>query len=361
MIGFVLRGLGFGLPGEGFCVGIVASLLAVCAICGIHRCMKMRMRDCTCIKKWMRATGTDKFDDFEMMLLVHEVLMQNTKKLTTAVRVTAGGHTVKTDESNKGIFQQPLSIFVEQGTESIDVELLDARGHKVLASVKLDPIQDVLRPKQLLHEKVMPMKQKSKGVLNPRIKLTVMLESADEAEQGLLSGVDIGLGAEANMMLRQQLQKVLLEEELRETNEMEGGTESHGQGGMSDLELLAKGCCGPLEMFGAWGAKETVFIGVRGPPNSKRYYLGVWKNQESFERAFNKGSPEIDLLRVTSVQPDPGRTEVFAVNYLDGHKVKKKLTFRILDRNRDVWVEMFMLLIKMMHDQKEQKKKTRLL
>lgn len=360
MIGLVLRGLGFGLPGEGLCVGFVASLMAVCAFCGIHRCMKLRMRDCGCIKKWMRATGADKFDDFEMILLVHEVFMTNTKKVSTIVRVTAGVQTVQTDESNKGIFQQPLSLFVEQGTVSIDVELLDARGRKVLAFLKLDPMQDFLRPKQPMKEKVLPMKQKSKGVLNPRIKLTVLVDSDSEAEKGLLSGVD--LGTEANLMLRQQLHKVLQEEELRDS--LEDAEECHGQSsvpsGLSDLALLAKGCCGPVEMFGAWGNKDSVYVGVRGPPDYKRYYLGVWKGQEPFERGC-KGSPEIDLLKVTGVQPDPGRTEVFVLNYLDGHKVKKRLTFRRLDRARDVWVEMFQLLLKMMHEQKDQKKKTRIL
>lgn len=344
MIGFVLRGLGFGLPGEGLCIALAASALAVCAFCGIHRCMQLRMRDCGCIKRCMRATGADKFDDFEMLLLIHEVFMTTNKgKVTTLVRVTAGMQTVETDESNKGIFQQPLSVFVEQGTETIDVELLDARGRKVLAHLKLDPMQDVLRSKDTIHEKVVPMKQKSKGVLNPRIKLTVMLESGNDAEKGLLSGVD--LGTEANLMLRQQLHKVQHEDR----DECSG---------LSDLELLAKGCAGPLEMFGSWGSKEQVYIGVRGPPDWKRYFISICKNQESFDRG-SKGSTEIDLMKVTNVLPDPSRTEVFVLDYVDNHKVKKRLTLRRLDRARDVWVEMFQLLLNLMHDQKDAKRKPR--
>jgi len=343
MIGFVLRGLGFGLPGEGCCLILGSSLIAICAICGISRCMKFRLRDCGCIKKWMRATGTDKFDDFEMMMLVHDVQCTTTKtKLNTLVRVTAGLQTVETDESNKSIFQQPLSIFVEQGTEMVNVELLNSRERKVLASLKLDTLKDILEPKPNMHEKVIPMKQKSKGVLNPRIKLTIILNSESEAERGLLSGMD--LGTEANLMLRSQLHKV-------EHDAPKGEA-------ISELDLLAKGCAGPLDMFGSWGSRETVYIAIRGPPDVRKFSLGVWKDKMEFERGV-KAYPEIDLLRIVSVQPDPGRTEVFVMNYLDSGKVKKRLTFRRLDRARDVWVEMFQLLIKLVHDQKESKKKAR--
>merc|ERR1719464_1415166 len=162
MIGLLLRGLGVGLfPCEGLCVGIAGSIVA---ICGISSCMKFRMRDCTCIKKWMRMTGSDKFDDFEMMMLVHEVQCTTSKsKLTTLVRVTAGMQVVETDESNKGIFQQPLSIFVEQGTDVVNIELLNYRDRKVLAGLKLDIMKDILDRKEGRHEQTMPMKQKNKG------------------------------------------------------------------------------------------------------------------------------------------------------------------------------------------------------
>jgi len=320
------------------------------------------MRDCSWIKRWMRATGADKFDDFEMMLLVHEINVSTTKsKATYMVRVTAGLQTVETDENSKGIFQQPLPIFVEQGTEAVEVELLEGRGRKVLASLKLDPVEDILKPKHV-HEKVLPMKQKIKGVHSPRIKLTIVLDREDEAERGLLSGVE--LGTESTVMLRQQLQKVErmhAEETLKNRGEWNEVSQDIGAASstLSDLDLLAKGCCGPLDLFGTWGNRDTVYVGVKGPQEGvKRYFVGVWKDKLEFDRG-GKASPEIDLLKITSVQPDPGRTEVFVLNYLDSAKIKKRLIFRRIDRNRDVWVEMFQLLIKMMHDQKEQKKKNR--
>eukprot|EP00418_Pyrodinium_bahamense_P077876 CAMPEP_0179074414 /NCGR_PEP_ID=MMETSP0796-20121207/33073_1 /TAXON_ID=73915 /ORGANISM="Pyrodinium bahamense, Strain pbaha01" /LENGTH=352 /DNA_ID=CAMNT_0020771635 /DNA_START=61 /DNA_END=1119 /DNA_ORIENTATION=+ len=352
MIGFVLRGLGFGVPGEGLCLGLIAGAVAICAFCGINRCMKMRMRDCGCIKKWMRATGTDKYDDFEMMVLVHRATMTTTTKSPSIVRVTAGQQTVETDPSKEGIFQANLSVFVEQGTQEVDVDLMDPSGRKVLASLKLDPLKDILQ-KGELHEVEMKMKQKSKGLHNPRITLTIIPASSSEVERGLISG----MGVEANLQLK-KIQHAQVEEQ-GESFLSEGGPGSN-TAPLSDLDLLAKGCCGPLDMFGSWGRRDKVYVGVRGPLEGKRHYLGVWKDKAEFEQGV-KGSLEIDLLKITSVQPDPGRTEVFVLNYLDSAKIKKRLTFRRLDRARDVWVEMFQLLIKMLHDQKDAARKKRIL
>merc|ERR1719359_306787 len=101
--------------------------------------MKCRMRDCTCVKRLLRWTGTDEFDDFELMILVHEAIFEHKDaKITTVVRVTAGAQTVSTDPNTNGIFQQPLHVLVEQGTDHIVVDLIDTRS-RVLATLPLDP------------------------------------------------------------------------------------------------------------------------------------------------------------------------------------------------------------------------------
>ncbi|CAE7418911.1 unnamed protein product [Symbiodinium natans] len=74
----------------------------------------------------------------------------------------------------------------------------------------------------------------------------------------------------------------------------------------------------------------------------------------------NKGDEpmlEVDLLKVLSVQPDPARNEVFIINYVadSKNKVKQRLTFSRIDRARDIWVEMFTLLITMIREEKESK------
>ena len=55
------------------------------------------------------------------------------------------------------------------------------------------------------------------------------------------------------------------------------------------------------------------------------------------------------MLKVQSVQADPTRTNVFVVNYFDEHRVGQRLTFRRIDRARDVWVEMLQLVITKAH------------
>lgn len=341
-----MRAFGVGIPGTGFCAVVLGVFVAIFALCGIQRCMRCRIRDCHCIKRLMRISGADKFDDFELMVIIHDVTFTSKDKMNTLVRVSAGHHSVKTDFDSRGNFQQALSIYVEQGTQEIRMELMGGNGRTVLACLKLDVSKDIKDAKDIhTLEKVFTMKQKTKGVLNPRIKLSIATEGTDEEQAGLLSGM--AMSHETDMMLRQHLHKVNI-------------TSPKGPGLKSELDILAQGCAGPLDMFGSWGSKEQVWVSVDGPPEAKKYCLGVWKDRGEYEKGV-KPQHEVILLKVLSVQPDPNRPEVFMLQYLDPDKVKKRLQFRRIDRARDVWVEMLQMLIKQVHDaknkQKEQKRR----
>merc|ERR1719408_551862 len=174
MIGLLVDGV-FGYMVRGALAGpcaILAGIVAMFAICGCVRCMRCRLRDCACCKRMLRATGHDEFDDFDLMMLVHEAAFErNQAKVTTVVHVTAGRHQVRTDPNSNGIFQQPLHIFVEQGTDTIVVDLLDSHN-RVLATLTLNTMEQVLCP---VHqpERTYSMKQKGKGIRNPKIKLTL--------------------------------------------------------------------------------------------------------------------------------------------------------------------------------------------
>merc|ERR1719215_1432184 len=152
-------------------------------LCGCYYCVRIRCRDFACIKWLLRSSGHDQFDDFELMVLVHEVLFDRKEdRLSTLVRITAGMHEVKSDTNSKGIFQQPLHVSVEQGTTHLIVDLLD-RGQRVLAQLSLDIRRDILGPMSLLApEQVYAMRQKNRGVLNPRAKLSISVQSSDDAE-----------------------------------------------------------------------------------------------------------------------------------------------------------------------------------
>merc|ERR1719215_772003 len=187
------------------------------------------------------------------------------------------------------------------------------------------------------------MKQKQKGVLKPNIRLTLAETDGDDS---LLQSLHIGdHNPETDLMLRQQLAK-------SQKSPKDG---QHGEP-VSELDLLCQACSGPLDLFGSWGKRETVYIAIHGPPASKRYQLGVYKDKNECDRK-GKAQPEVDLLKVASVQPDPARPEVFVLVYVDADKIKKRLQFRRIDRARDVWVEMLQLLIKQVHEERATKKK----
>eukprot|EP00933_Yihiella_yeosuensis_P050014 TRINITY_DN47778_c0_g1_i1.p1 TRINITY_DN47778_c0_g1~~TRINITY_DN47778_c0_g1_i1.p1 ORF type:complete len:366 (-),score=83.11 TRINITY_DN47778_c0_g1_i1:184-1281(-) len=363
MIGLVFRALGMG----GICdaTGIMVlggSALAICALCGFWRCGGCRMRDCACIKRFMRATGADKFDDFEMLLVIHESSFTSTKaKMITCVRIKAGSQVVTTGEHGKGIFQETLNVFVEQGVSEIIVDLMDARQKKVLGTLSLDPVKDLIEGKILGEEHMFTLKQKSKDILNPKLKMSIHLDWGEDLETGLLSDMTgLEVSKETDMLIRSQLQKVAKTQSPQVDSADPGGESPAAPGKdlkeMSKLELMAQGCAGPLDMFGSWGRSSTVWAVVRGPPHGKKYTLCIYKDEKSMKKGDSPTS-EIPLLKVLSVQPDPARSEVFILNYVDANKVKKRDVFRRVDRGRDVWVEMLTILITMVREEKEAKDK----
>jgi len=323
---------------------ICGSIAAACAICASIRCCKrFRCRDIGCVKSMLRWVGVDRFDDFEVMILVHDATFSLGKgkqvqlaKMKTFAKITAGVQTVETDPNYKGIFQQPLAVFVEQGTSEILIEICDHRS-RVLASLKLDPFVDILQAEVLPSEQVYTMKQKRKDALNPKIRLSMVLDAGDDMETGLLARSD--LDHEMNWQIRQQLQKAKTHCDLGKDDEMD------------DVEVLMQSCSGPLDLFQGLGNADTVHAAIVGPPHQRKYVLGLWASEREFEI---KAKPlqEVEILRIRSVQADPARANVFVISYFDKDRVSQVLTFRRIDRPRDVWVQMMHLLIKMHHERK---------
>lgn len=315
----------------------------------------------------MRATGTDAFDDFEATIIVHDTLFTSSVRINTKVRITAGTHTVTTDESSKHVYQQPVMIFIEQGTQEVQVELLNTWDNKVLAVKTLNVMKDILDPKARGDATLYQMKQKSKTALNPKVRLTILLDVDSQMEQGILKAMNVS--PEANLVLRQQLHKEQLDQAERASTDAAAGlARCHrvskvppssspivGQE-ISELQLLMKACSGPLEKFGDWGRRSQVYVAVEGPPQRKKYILGIWATEADYE-AGRKPSEEIDILKIASVAPDPKRQEVFIVQYVDRNRARTRRNFRRLHRARDVWVEMLQALIKTTHDLKEEERK----
>jgi len=346
MIGLVMRmALGDSM---GMCGMIIGPLIAVAAICGIMQCCTCRMRDCRCIKRLFRMTGVDAYDDFEMMILVHQVSFTSSSKVDTYVKVRAGEHVVHTDPDPGGLFQQALCVFVEQGTQQVKFELMNT-SDKVLAELKMDVMKEILGgesgvPTKVV-EKMFVMKQKNKHVLNPRIQLTFSPEGPGEEEKALLQGLNAS--SETEWMIRRELAKV--------TEEQGAGTIKPGEEGY-EIALLAKGCFGPLEQFGTLGSKHPIYVGVLGPPRRKKFSLHIWGSEREYQQ--DKPPNEcIDLLRVSAVAPDPGRPDVFLLSYIDKDTNHQKATFNRTDRGRDAWVELLQILVTKIHENYREKKR----
>lgn len=322
-------------------LAILAAVGTIFALCGCMRCMSCKLRECSCIKRLLRVTGQDEFDDFELMILVHEASIEHKDhKLPMMVRVTAGTNIVSTDAVSNGIFQTPLHVHVDQGTTEIVIALLDARSRNgdVLATLSLDPVEYILSSQSLQPETSYPLSVKQKGVRNPSVKLTMVVVEADDAD--LTGGCN--LGSDVDILVRQQLRKA--KEQGKGINGVDGD--------LSEMEVLKQACSGPLDMFEGLGKHRRIYVSVQGPPTSRRWVLGVWTDQTEFtsgERNFK----EVDLLKIKSVQADPTRDEVFFVNYFNESKQENQLIFRRVDRARDVWVEILHIFVGKARDAKK--------
>jgi len=316
-------------------------------MCGLMYCCRCKLRDCSCCKRFLRATGTDPFDDFELLVLVHEAAYTSKSKIDVFIRIRAGDHLVETASSPQGIFQQAVCIFIPQGTDFIILDLMNS-SKKVLAELKLPIVKDVLdlskgKPFHIV-EKNFVMKGRSKSILNPKLKLSFSQDFSGDEETALLAGLNAS--SETEFMLQQQIQKVV--------DEGEGNSE----GKLSELDVLIKSCAGPLEKFGTFGYKEKIYAAVVGPPSCPKYAFQWWGSKDEMD-ANRQPKDSIELLRITSVIPDPDRVEVLVINYLDHHKVKRKVAFNRLDRSREVWVELLQLVVTKVREERDKKKKIR--
>lgn len=298
----------------------------------------------------LRLLGFDSFDDFDLLVHVHEVSMEHkTSHMRISVRLSAGHQKVSTDKSSRGIFQTPLLVHVEQGTPSLGIDLISESG-AVIASHKLRIDKDILRPPaSSLNERWFPLTVKnSKDLLKPKIKLTLCVSSGSE-EDGLFLGKD----PHTAYLLKRQF--FLAEQQVGDRSEAGPWPRD---GAQQEIEVLKQACTGPLEMFGNFGNTEKRHAGVLGPPLSRRWVLAFWKDLEDFERK-KEACAEIDMLRIHGVQGDPSRADVFVISYYDDKRINKKATFRIIDRPTKVWVEMIQLLLRTARQWRKEKKRVK--
>lgn len=293
----------------------------------------------------LRCLGYDSFDDFDLLVHVHEVAMEHkASHLRTQVRLSAGHQKVSTDKSSRGIFQTPLLIHVEQGTVYLLVELISESG-TVIAAHKLNIVKDILRPSNL-NERWFPLVVKnSKVLLKPKVKLTFCISTGSE-EEGLFLGKD----PHTAYLLKRQL--TLAEQAVVDKTD---ARDPQKDGVQQEIDVLKQACAGPLEMFCHFGSTDKRYAGVLGPPQSRRWVLAFWRDQEEFERK-KEATLEIDMLKILGVGADPSRADVFVISYYDENRIHKQATFRIIDRPTKVWVEMIQLCLQTARRWRKEKK-----
>merc|ERR1712137_1116569 len=145
--------------------------------------------------------------------------------------LTAGRQQVSTDVDAKGTFYQPLALLVEQGTEAVEVELMDGYADRALAALSLDPRQDILlklKSEGVIRDKTFPMKAATSKVVNPRVKLTIRMESKGESSI-IMEGME-DISPQTVMMLEDQVSQI---------------DQSKYDRKLTNLELISKACCGP--------------------------------------------------------------------------------------------------------------------
>jgi len=285
----------------------------------------------------LRSCGCDEYDDFDLMVMVHDANFTATSRKTTKVRITAGRQQIETNDNAKGIFQEPLQLAVEQGTQHIVVDLMESRT--VMAQIKIDVMTEILQGGKII-EKEYSLKPKIKQLSNPRVKLSFHAGKDADVEKGLLS--DMNLTKESAMILQQSLLK---------------GKDRAGPSGataepLNPAQALAMGIKGNLEMFGTLGTCTKVYVAVSGPPATKKYIFSVFDDEKSHLKG-EKPKLEVELMKILSVQEDPGRPDVFLVNYVDSRKNRERLSFRRLDLPTATWVELITKLIRLIREERE--------
>jgi hypothetical protein len=294
------------------------------------------------------------------MVYVSEASCDHKKeKLKTFVKVSAGGYAAQTDASSKGKFQQPLHIHVTQGTERISIELWEEPPSGSMtrswcfASTTMRCWEDIYKPGGVDKQQVKQLKMKKRvdGIANPTVTIQYMSvgDIVDE-ESGLLEAASqqLDLHGDAKIMLQQQLKRAAKPMPTRSGG---SGTDTFtSEEGISEIQQLKRACAGSLDMFGhSFGGTTNVYLAVRGPPDSRQWIVGVWNDKEDFERR-SKGMLEIDVKRIKSIQQDPSRNNVFCINYFDANRISQKRSFRIIDLNRDVWVNMLKMMVGEVHN-----------
>lgn len=329
-------------------VGCCLVLYFILWFCGC-RC---RLRNIGCVRRCLRCTGVDRFDDFEIETIVHEVQYpgRNTEKKTLIVRIVAGHQHIQTEASNDGRFHETLDVLVvEQGVPTLDVCLCDSGG-RVVYRAKLDPKKDLLDlPAEALIERDLHLREKVGSQRGMKLgqKVTVKLTFKKPGQEGA--------GNKVTQRAAEEGRELTLSTQLHFSK-----VASCLDPGADELRILARACAGPVELTEnqglrawRWGKKRSAWFAAVGPPVERRWILGLWPDEVSWQEG-QTGEMEFEVMSTSGVSPDPHSANVFGVRYMS-NGIRQELRLGHVDRSRDVWVEVIQLFVERIHATKRKR------
>lgn len=314
------------------------------------------------VKRMLVKVGVDKYEDFNVQFLVHEVLTND--KVETYVVMDAGDGEVKSCISYRGnskqkkdeqsmIFEDVLHVKVPQGCEKIRVALVRKKNLEPIAGVSIS-IKDVMKDtEETTHEYQMKMlnadpKRSTTTKGDPPVLFLSWTfqgsctdaEVSEKAELLLLDGMDSSQWDE-NF-------KIPLERAARKLQATEGSERIEAmtfrEKSQLQLSLLAQLVQGKLTVkTGMMGKKKQYFFAIYNEEGEgAEAKLGAWNvgwweyNEQTEERGARVGS--IPVLSVTKVDSMKSENS-FVLSYKEEGKDKEKQQEYISrDLNKDYWV-----------------------
>jgi len=331
MIGVLLHLAGVDGASLGACAVLVVIASVFCCCCYA----KGGCRACRCGKGFLRCIGWDKYADAEVFFVVKTAKFVSVDKIETCVKLTAGGFTVQTFADSSGTFHEVLSLFIAQGTEDVEVELLEHWNGRVLAKSRLDVGRDIFEKcgcgryfsgdSGVPVDRTLFLKPEQNRVAQPKVDVSIQMHSESEGNDDLHIDME-GISPETQVLVKMQL------------------SSAAGPKPSTEIEAFVRAFAGPVEEIGMFGWNSKRYLGVLGPPSAKKYVLCKWDSEEEGK----DGRPpkvEISLLRIVGVQPDPRVPKGFLVNHVTKDKSRHQEQFSATERSRDVWVELLSAII----------------
>lgn len=359
----------------------VTMLAALCTACGFHKCFdQTKIRQYCGIGEFLRLIGYDKFEEFDLTVIVHGI--QSSEQVRCFVRVAAGHEKACTKEymckSGEAI-QETLNIKCAQGSSYVLFEMVEKAKNTfssdtVLASRKVQ-IEEVLHFVESGQKEAVVMRRVASGKkrmsADPKVIINMVREmagdgSSDSDKDAALKGINMkGLSAETQVKLMQAANKRNKEE--RQADKGSGSEDSDAQRAapsepIDQLSILASTCEGPLQMAQNFGGHVRYHFAVwkdwRGsskgprPPGSKAcliaWSLGWWKDKALYDLDDPEHHPpegSIRMLKVCNVYAVASMPNELCIRYQKSTKERTEIFVSRVDRSRDAWVESLHLFI----------------